>query len=84
MPEKEETLHIRTKAKGSEFKDDLHHFTNKWTEVPIGRVRGEYLENPHLEVRDEKNSKKSLAEPSEVPSVMVAPDSDNSPNDDTT
>jgi len=63
-----DTLHIRTRAKGSEFKDDLHHFDNKWQEVPIGRVRGDYLDNPNLEVVEDRKHVKETAveEPKET------------------
>lgn len=43
---------IRTKS--GEFRDDINHFTTKWQDVDVGRVRGDYLENPNLEVKEPK------------------------------
>lgn len=47
-------LWVRTKRKDTEFMNDLHHFTNKWQHVPIGEIRGNYLDDPNLDVREEK------------------------------
>ena len=71
-------MFIRTKAKNTEFKDDIHHFTNKWSEdIPIGRVRGDYIDNPNLEVREDKSSKATeiTGEP-EIAEPEVAPNTD--------
>lgn len=54
-----DTVFIRTKAKGTEFKSDLHVFTNKWTEVPISEVSSVYVESANLEVVEDKKHVKS-------------------------
>jgi hypothetical protein len=72
-------MFIRTRSKGSEFIDDLHHFTDKWQEVEPGRVRGTYLEHPNLEVVEDKKHAKATAveaDPPEVAAPVMAPDSD--------
>lgn len=56
-----DTLHIRTRRKGSEYKDDLHHFTREWQEVEIGKVRGDYIDSPDLEVVEDKGHAKTTA-----------------------
>lgn len=43
---------IRTKQ--GEFRDDINHFTTKWQDVDESRVRGEYLDNDNLEVKEPK------------------------------
>lgn len=43
---------IRTKS--GEFRDDINHFTTKWQDVDVGRVRGDYLDNDNLEVKEPK------------------------------
>jgi hypothetical protein len=52
-------MFIRTKARGSEFRDDINHFTNKGTEVPIERMRGNYLDHPNLEVTDKSKKQET-------------------------
>lgn len=51
--------YIRTKYGG--FNDDMHQFTEEWTKVPETRFRGEYFDNPKLEVLNEKEHAKKVA-----------------------
>lgn len=67
-------MFIRTKRKGSAFQGDLHHFDNKWTEVPDGEVRAFYLDNDNLEVvEDPKHAKetKVTGEPEAEPETKT-------------
>jgi hypothetical protein len=47
-------MFVRTRRKGSEFKDDRYHFTNKWTEVKDGR---DYSAQDNLECVEETKKK---------------------------
>lgn len=75
-------MYVRTKAKGSEFKDDRHHFTDKWSDdIDLGGR--DYASHPNLEVReDKKHADKVEVDPeSEIPGVIettVAPETDGS------
>ena len=60
---------IRTKRKGAEVISDLHHFTNKWQEVPDGEVRVAYTAHSNLELRDEKPAPPKKAKKPEVKEV---------------
>lgn len=64
-------MFIRTKRKGSEVISDLHHFTNKWQEVPDGEVRVAYMANTNLQVSEEKPSPPKQ---DEKPEVKPTPD----------
>lgn len=64
-------MFIRTKRKGSEVISDLHHFTNKWQEVPDGEVRVAYMANSNLQVSEEKPSP-----PKQEPAVASKPTPD--------
>ena len=48
------TLFVRTKQKDSEFRDDRHHFSNKWVEVPTGEISSVHIDHPNLEVVEDK------------------------------
>lgn len=51
--------YVRTKYGG--FNDDLNQFTEEWTKVSETRFRGEYFNNPKLEVLNEKEHAKKAA-----------------------
>jgi hypothetical protein len=69
-------MFVRTKQKGSVFRDDLHEFTNKWEEVPDEEGRG-YHEEPNLEVREKKDDKATVVT-GEIQTPEVAPVTDGS------
>lgn len=45
-------FYVRTKRKDTEYRGDLHYFTNKPTKVPAEEIRAEYQTNTNLEISE--------------------------------